>query len=358
MGFFKGLSLNNIGGTLFGKPGPSNPYSAVDFESLMKQDLEAPGNAYDYGGAYKNLLSMINAPSSVEAVQQDVEGQQMQNLLADVGIQTKNAYGSTMSDMADRGLVGAGQSSDIAANALGQVNAMGARTSSGIYGDYALARLQRLFGKEQAAQGAQENYANLLGSMAEDARTRNLNRMLGLSGQQTQAYGQAVGQQYQFPQPGIIESMSRKGADEFGKSFGSSMGSGAAMMACFHPDTEIALADGTAHKIGQVKLGDRIMGGKVLSIRRAYASDMCQIAGVLVTASHCVLDNGTWKRVGDCERVEKKQGNYEVVSLIVSGHRILAGGLIFDDELETTEGAQDHIEYLNKSAHVGVNHNG
>lgn len=349
MGFFKGLSLNNIGGTLFGKPGPSNPYSAVDFDALMKQDLEAPGNAYDYGGAYKNLLSMINAPSSVEAVQQDVEGEQMQNLLADVGIQTKNAYGSTMSDMADRGLIGEGQSSDIAANALGQVNAMGARTSSGVHSDYALARLQRLFGKEQAAQGAQQNYANLLANMAEDARTRNLNRMLGLSGQQTQAYGQGVNQQYQFNQPGIIETSSRKGADAFGQSFGSSMGSGAAMMACFHPDTEIEVLNGDVRKIGDIKLGDKIMGGTVLSVRRAYATDLCTLRSVFVTSSHCVLMNGEWKRVGDCVGVERQPGQFEVVSLIVSGHRILAGGMIFDDELETSDSEMDHLEYLNKS---------
>lgn len=212
-------------GMLFGRSGPDNPYSAVDFASLFAQDLEKPGSAYDYGGAYKNLLSMINAPSSVEAVKQDVEGEQMQNLLGDVGIQTKNAYGTTMSDMADRGLVGAGQSSDIAANALGQVNAMGARTASGIHGDYALARLQRLFGKEQAAQSAQQNYASLLASMAENARTRNLNRMLGLTGQQTQAYGQAANLANSFT-PGIIESSTRKGADAFGQSFGQTAGEG------------------------------------------------------------------------------------------------------------------------------------
>ncbi len=181
---------------------------------LANLDLEAPGNAYDYGGAYKNLMSMINAPSSVEAVQQDVEGEQMQNLLRDVGVQTKNAYGSTMSDMADRGLVGAGQSSDIAANALGQVNAMGARTASGIQGDYALARLQRLFGKEQAAQGAQQNYASLLGTMAESARKRSLDRSLGLIGGMTTSSN--------APSNGLLDSM----MSGFGSSFGQTAGEG------------------------------------------------------------------------------------------------------------------------------------
>lgn len=208
---------------LLGRDGPDNPYSSVDFASLFAQDLEKPGSAYDYGGAYKNLMSMINAPSSVEAVQQDVEGEQMQNLLRDIGIETKNAYGSTMSDMADRGLVGAGQSSDIAANALGQVNAMGARTSSGVHSDYALARLQRLFGKEQAAQGAQQNYASLLANMAENARTRNLNRMLGLSGQQTQAYGQAANLANQHT-PGMIENFGNSFAESYGKNAGSGGG--------------------------------------------------------------------------------------------------------------------------------------
>lgn len=227
MGFSLKKTLNageKIGKNLiFGRDGPENPYSSVDFASLFAQDLEKPGAAYDYGGAYKNLMSMINAPSSVESVQQDVEGEQMQNLLRDIGIETKNSYGSTLSDMADRGLVGAGQSSDIAANALGQVNAMGARTASGVHSNYALARLQRLLGKEQAAQGAQANYASLLANMAENARTRNLNRMLGLTGQQTQAYGQAANLANQHT-PGMLENF----GNSFATSFGSKSGENAA----------------------------------------------------------------------------------------------------------------------------------
>ncbi len=204
---------------LLGRDGPDNPYSSVDFASLFAQDLEKPGAAYDYGGAYKNLLSMINAPSSVEAVQQDVEGEQMQNLLADVGIQTKNAYGATMSDMADRGLVGAGQSSDIAANALGQVNAMGARTASGVHSDYALARLQRLFGKEQAAQTAQTGWVNMLAGMSESAKTRNLQRMLGLTGTQAGAYSNAATLANTHT-PGMIESFGQNFSSSYGKGLG------------------------------------------------------------------------------------------------------------------------------------------
>lgn len=216
MGFNLGKTFKNL---VFGREGPKNPYSPVDFASLFAQDLEKPGAAYDYGGAYKDLLSMINAPSSVEAVQQDVEGQQMQDLLGDVDLETKGAYGSTMADMADRGLVGEGQSSDIAMNALAQIQGMGARTKSGIHSQYALGRLGRLSDKERRAETAQSGYAGILASMAESARQRNLQRMLGLTDQQVGAYGRGAQLQNQYT-PGMLENFGQNFASSFGQQVG------------------------------------------------------------------------------------------------------------------------------------------
>lgn len=214
------FNLGGVGKLLFGSKGPSSPYSPTDFSKLFSMDLESPGNAYDYSGAQEALMSLINAPSSTESVLNDVEGSDMASLLKDIDTETRNSYGSAISDMADRGLIGEGQSSDIAANALAQVQGMGARTKSGVRSDYAKQRLARLTQKEQAAQNAQSNWVNLLAGMSENARTRNLNRILGLSGQQTQAYGQSANLA-NTRTPGILQDM----LAQFSGSYASGAGS-------------------------------------------------------------------------------------------------------------------------------------
>ncbi len=164
---------------LFGSKGPSNPYRPVDFKKLYGMDLEAPGAAYDYEGAQKTLMEMISDPNGAgESV--------LQGLLGDIDADTRSAYGSTMMDMAERGLVGEGQSSDIASNALATVNAIGAKTKSGIRSQFAMDRLNK-------AIGAQSSWKDLLAGMSESARGRGLQRLLGLAGAQSGAYSNAAG---------------------------------------------------------------------------------------------------------------------------------------------------------------------
>ncbi|TXH50771.1 MAG: hypothetical protein E6Q97_19705 [Desulfurellales bacterium] len=193
-----GFSLKSL---LGGSSGPKNPYKPVDFASLFKTDTEAPGNAYDYAGAYKSLMDMLNTDSPAEDAA-------LQGLLSEVDTDTKGAYGSTIMDMSERGLVGEGQSSDIAQNALATVDALGAKTKSGIRSSY-------LVDKQKRRETAQAGWADLLAGMAESARGRNLQKILGLAGAQSGAYSNAANLAA-TQTPGLFQNLVGGFADKFG----------------------------------------------------------------------------------------------------------------------------------------------
>ena len=103
---------------------------------------------------------------------------------------------------------------------------------------------------------------------------------------------------------------------------------------CFEINTKIELENGFLKPIGDVQLGDTIKGGKVLSVRMAYASDMYRYLNTMVTGSHAVKENGEWKRVKNSELAVAVPGEFIVVSLITSNHRIFSYGNEFSDEAE------------------------
>jgi hypothetical protein len=104
---------------------------------------------------------------------------------------------------------------------------------------------------------------------------------------------------------------------------------------CFLPDTLVEMLDGRVSPIGWLQLGDETRGGKVESIRRAMADDVFNYHGVKVSGGHAVLDRGEWKRIRDCKDAELIHGEFEVVSIVTSKHRVYVEGVTFADEFET-----------------------
>lgn len=113
---------------------------------------------------------------------------------------------------------------------------------------------------------------------------------------------------------------------------------------CFSPETMIRMGDGTEKRIDQLDLGEMTEGGKVLSIRIARAQDMGEYAGVSVTAKHAIRENGSWIRVEDSKSYMAIEGEFDIVSLITSKHRIFINGrdgvIEFADEIEVDGGDQ------------------
>src|SRR3990167_3580431 len=95
------------------KEGPKNPYAPPDPSGLTKIDVRnpymdqimksasKPGSFYDYykppaetsGGYFDKYIGSINAPSSVQAVQGEIEGQRYEEALRDISRGTDVAMG-------------------------------------------------------------------------------------------------------------------------------------------------------------------------------------------------------------------------------------------------------------------------
>lgn len=122
---------------------------------------------------------------------------------------------------------------------------------------------------------------------------------------------------------------------------------------CFMADTLIEMADGSLRPISLVNLGEQTKGGKVLSIRVSIVEgDIYDYAGVHLTGSHAVNEDGTWKRVAESRRaipIPDLRGL--VFSLITENHRIYVNGIEFADEAETDDFGdldfKESIEVLN-----------
>src|SRR3990167_1492478 len=108
---------------------------------------------------------------------------------------------------------------------------------------------------------------------------------------------------------------------------------------CFMADTFIEMADGSLRPIALVNLGDNTKGGKVSSVRVAIVEgDIYDYAGVHLTGSHAVNEDGTWKRVAESRRaipIPDLRGL--VFSLITENHRVYVNGIEFADEAETDD---------------------
>jgi hypothetical protein len=164
--------LNEIGRNpsaknfLLGTGKETNPYNApnidflrdpttpVDYSGLknpVSSDFGAPAKSY-----FNSYIGAINAPSSVDAVRSGMNTEQMNNLISGVQRDTKQKFGSELSDYFGRGLIepGVGASSDIASNGLAQTAAEGARTAADVRLQYGLSDLERQAQREAEARNA------------------------------------------------------------------------------------------------------------------------------------------------------------------------------------------------------------
>jgi len=96
------------------------------------------------------------------------------------------------------------------------------------------------------------------------------------------------------------------------------------------------MSNGTEKAIGEIKLGETTLGGKVLAIKTSYAEGIYNYKGILVTGSHAVLHNGVWMRISETDATPKSY-NGIVHNLVTENHRIFSGNVEFADELETDQ---------------------
>ena len=112
---------------------------------------------------------------------------------------------------------------------------------------------------------------------------------------------------------------------------------------CFHPDTQIEMADGSTKAICKVDIGDKTKGGLVIATTRGIGQGFYWYSGVLVTAKHAVKEDGIWVRIENSKNGHLFPYLTEVVcNLVTDKHRIWANGIEFADEREN-----DNYENLN-----------
>ena len=115
---------------------------------------------------------------------------------------------------------------------------------------------------------------------------------------------------------------------------------------CFHPDTQVEMADGSTKAIHKIDVGEETKGGKVLATTRGASTGFYWYMGVLVTGKHAVKEDGRWVRVENSKNGRSFKYLTEVVcNLTTDKHRIWANGVEFADERET-----DNYENLSLDA--------
>lgn len=134
---------------------PANPYEAnlPGNAKTFSDTYTAPG----YGKSdtlYQNLLDTTKGPSSVDAVREQLNNDQLQQLLSGIDTDTKNSIGSLKMDFADRGLSGPGMISDIEGNALAQAYGQGDKTKAAARTQLGQSSLDLLKNRENQNVGA------------------------------------------------------------------------------------------------------------------------------------------------------------------------------------------------------------
>jgi hypothetical protein len=125
--------------------------------TYLTTPIDATNNRSSY---YNNLMSQINAPSSVDSVREGIYGEQYQNLLSATDKATNEAMGSGIGGYYRRGLIdpnSGGISSDIASVGLANIAAQGATTKS----NAALTLQQNLLDLQKARETASIDAAKL-----------------------------------------------------------------------------------------------------------------------------------------------------------------------------------------------------
>lgn len=124
---------------------------------------------------------------------------------------------------------------------------------------------------------------------------------------------------------------------------------------CFHPDTQVEMANGSTKAICKITIGDDTRGGKVVATTRGLGQGFYWYFGVLVTGKHAVKEDGVWVRVENSKHGREFKYLTEVVcNLVTDKHRIWSNGIEFADEHEN-----DNYENLNLQESLdALNQNG
>lgn len=116
---------------------------------------------------------------------------------------------------------------------------------------------------------------------------------------------------------------------------------------CFHPDTDILMADGRHKPISDIQVGDRIMSGYVTAVMRFDATDipLYTYNNVIVAGNHLVKENGEWKYVKDANNTYMYLGPQpaEIICLNTSTHQILINGTTFSDYEECDDEPPNYV---------------
>lgn len=186
-------------GLVHSKPGPDNPYAPPNVDYLRQPDPYITNLTNNYRGSadflkqsdpyFEQLVANINAPSSVDEVTRRVENDNFNRTMGQINRDVRSNADSALSYFADRGLVGPGQSSDIASEGVGVAYGRGSEAAAGARGQLYMGELGRQQAREKAlmdaygarydtsAKGALSDvgyYNGLLGDQAKLSTSRDL----------------------------------------------------------------------------------------------------------------------------------------------------------------------------------------
>lgn len=167
--------------------------SAAGLDAIPGQ-LKTFANTYKapgYGKSdslYQSLIDSTSGPSSVDAVRNQLNTEQLDQLMKGLNIDTKNTVGSLKSDFADRGLGGPGMLSDIEANALTQAYGDSNRTAAEARTKLGQSQLDLLKNRETqniaartaaaGAAGGQDTVANQIAASGAQGDVNNFDNSL------------------------------------------------------------------------------------------------------------------------------------------------------------------------------------
>lgn len=138
----------------------------------------------------------------------------------------------------------------------------------------------------------------------------------------------------------------------YGKAALSVATGGLSRVFCFVAGTPMVMADGGEVAVEDVDLKDKMLeGGAVTACGKALTDNLYNYRGIRVEGSHAVFEDGAWKRVQDCDRAEKIDGQAVVYPVANENHLIVIRGMVFSDMIETPLGwdatETERLEWLN-----------
>lgn len=123
---------------------------------------------------------------------------------------------------------------------------------------------------------------------------------------------------------------------------------------CFHPKTLVRLVDGSTQTIDSLLVGHTVEGGKITSLFRLCGrkTPMVQIGSDILSASHMIYHNGTWKPAGSHPSAIPTDSIPELVCLNVEGHVFsLASGLqVADYDESSNPTVENQVQAISEKA--------